>query len=158
MNDTLKGTIDHIIDVAMENLMRDGNLTPVGFFIMGGEVCGIVSLPFDTPEMKYAAMVALGQVAEKHSADAVIVVSDVWVSTRTMEANDWPIPSEDPAHQEAIVLACKEKDGSTHVLMTRYVRNDDNKVVSFEERMVAEENNCYLSLLEEVFPQHRSTH
>lgn len=159
MNDTLAETIDHLLEIAVENILRDSELQPVGFFVAGNEVCGVVPLPFDNAETKRAAVTMLGVIADKDSTiNAVIILSDVWMSISNKEAEAYPIPSEDPARKEAIVLSCKERDGSESGAVIPYERNAEGKIVSFGERKDFGKGNAYFGLLENVFARHHSTH
>lgn len=107
---------DHLLEVAAQNMGRDGYLVPAGVIYKPDGEAMICGLPFASTSDKQQCFQAFRSMAREKSAIAVAFVSEAWIATRKDESpvdlGEVVSPSQSPDREEVVVVTVITPDSS----------------------------------------------
>lgn len=129
--------LNDFMNVAKQNLEKDGYLMPVAFLVRNFEVIGILGLTFQDEEEKEIQYIGLGNLAKKNIADGIIVINDVAmrmlknptpdeIHAAIYDPTERPLSYPESMRQEAIALIYHNLVTSENQIMLQiYKKNGD---------------------------------
>lgn len=102
-------SLEDAVKMASENLIRDGNLLPVAFVEVGGEIT-IVGVEISEEHGARELLHSVGRMFP--NAEALSWISDAWVSKQEDLTAPIMRPSQDPKRTEALVGVASTGEGA----------------------------------------------
>lgn len=125
-------TINGIIGVAKQNIIRDGSLMPVVFLEGRDKKIGMVALPqMENEQMKSRVYDLLGNILKQGLTDSYLLLMDSWM-VEGKNPGSKPIesvkPSQHPDRQSAITAYHQNDRGESRIYVIPYKKCEDEVV------------------------------
>lgn len=100
----LRDQMDAFLEIARENIRRDGSLQPIAFGFKGEEM-DIMVLEWKTLKQKRRVQRTVRRFIKRIGADAAVVVSEAWIKTAGPSFDPTKSIANDPESHEVIMVA-----------------------------------------------------
>lgn len=131
-----------MINMAKQNLIKDGELAPVTLIMAkdpeSGEVgMGVLQMNMENQMTKDLDALRIKQLCSNEVVYGLIMMSEVWMakaeSKEEIESEDFVPPSQRDDKEECLMCSF-ESTGESTMMMFDMIRDDDGNVVDFKER------------------------
>jgi hypothetical protein len=135
--DEIKDWRDSMVNIAKNNLLRDGLLAPVTLMLIekDGEIAmGVYNMNMESAETKNNDVMQIRMVTSTNKVLALLMLSETWFKTPSdeeIESGNYIAPSESDDKDEAIMVTL-ETNAFSEIMLHKIIRDESEKITDFE--------------------------
>jgi hypothetical protein len=136
--DEINNWRDSMVNIAKENLRRDGLLAPVTLMLIekDGQIgMGVYDMNMESAETKNNDVMQIRMVTSTNKVLALLMLSETWFKTPSdeeIESGNIVSPSLSDDKDEAIMVTL-ETNAFSEITLHKIIRDESEKITDFEE-------------------------